>query len=259
MIHTYTINGATCQSCLKTISSKILELEQVNSIDKITLNSLTLKLKAHLELEQINQALTGTKYNLSNEQMVASKPLLNDLEGFQKTKFEDFIPLIVVFVYIFGGAVVLYKLVGNSNVNMNSMSQMMSGSNDSAMSFMNYLMGLWFLIFAMFKLFNLSGFADGYSMYDLIAKKFFGWGYAYPFVEVALGLAYLFNFQMLWTNIITLVLMTVGAVVVGIKLYKKEKFQCACLGTIFKIPLTQITLFEDILMAVMALGMLFMI
>lgn len=124
------------------------------------------------------------------------------------------------------------------------------------MSFMNNLMGLWFLIFAMFKLFDLNGFAQGYSMYDLIAKEWFGWGYVYPFVEVALGLAYLLNFQMAITNIVTLVLMIIGAVGIGLKLSKKEKFQCACLGTIFKIPLTQISLYEDIAMAVMALGMI---
>ena len=257
MIHTYKINGATCQSCLKTISSKILELEAVNSIDQINLNSITIDFRSHLDLDQMNAFLMNTKYSISNEQKITPKS--NDLQVQEKTKLKDFIPLIVVLVYIFGGAIVLYKLIGNSIMNMSSMSQITSSSNDNIMSFMNYLMGLWFLIFAMFKFFDLSGFAEGYSQYDLIAKKWFGWGYVYPLVEVALGLAYLFSFQMLWTNVVTIVLMIIGAIGVWIKLYKKEKFQCACLGNIFKISLTQITLFKDISMAIMALGMIFLL
>lgn len=255
MTHIYKINGATCQDCLKTISNKILELEVVNSIDQIGLNSITINLKSHLDLDQLNAVLAGSKYSLSNEQMMMSNS--NNLEVQDKVKLKDFIPLIVVFAYIFGGAFVLNELIGNFNMNMDSTGQIMSNYNERVMSFMNYLMGLWFLVFAMFKLFDLKGFADGYSQYDLIARKWFGWGFIYPFVEVALGLAYLFSFQMLWTNIITLVLTTIGTIGVGIKLYKKEKFQCACLGTIFKIPLTQITLYEDIFMAIMALGMIF--
>lgn len=251
MIHTYTISGATCQGCIKTISAKILELEAVNSIDQIDLNSITLNLKTHLGLEQLNVALEGTKYKLSNEQMMM--PKANDPEVQANIKLKDFIPLIVVFIYIFGGALVLSNLT-----NLNSMPGMSHTVSSWVMNFMNFVMGLWFLVFAMFKLFDLKGFAEGYSQYDLIAKKWFGWGFVYPFVEVVLGLSYLFGFQMLATNIITLILMTIGAIGVGIKISKKEKFRCACLGTIFRIPLTQITLYEDIFMALMALGMLLM-
>jgi hypothetical protein len=37
-----------------------------------------------------------------------------------------------------------------------------------------------------------------------------------------------------------------------ISLLKKQKFQCACLGTILKVPLSNITLIEDLTMVVMA-------
>lgn len=39
----------------------------------------------------------------------------------------------------------------------------------------------------------------------------------------------------------------------------KSDFQCACLGTIFKLPMTRITLFEDLLMVLMSLGMILML
>jgi hypothetical protein len=45
---------------------------------------------------------------------------------------------------------------------------------------------------------------------------------------------------------------------VVIKLLKHEKFQCACLGTFLKVPLTYVTLIEDFGMAFLAILMLFL-
>ena len=39
-------------------------------------------------------------------------------------------------------------------------------------------------------------------------------------------------------------------------LLQKRKIRCACLGTILKLPMSGITLLEDLLMGVMALVML---
>ena len=44
---------------------------------------------------------------------------------------------------------------------------------------------------------------------------------------------------------------------VTIKLMKKEIFQCACLGTFLKVPLTKVTVIEDFGMVALALVMLF--
>jgi hypothetical protein len=41
-----------------------------------------------------------------------------------------------------------------------------------------------------------------------------------------------------------------------IKITKKEHFQCACLGTFLKVPLTKVSLIEDFGMALMALLMI---
>jgi hypothetical protein len=46
--------------------------------------------------------------------------------------------------------------------------------------------------------------------------------------------------------------MIIGALGVGLKLAKHEKFRCACLGTALNLPLTNLTLVEDLLMAAMA-------
>lgn len=50
--------------------------------------------------------------------------------------------------------------------------------------------------------------------------------------------------------------MTFSGLGVAISLLQKRKFQCACLGTMIKVPLTQVTLIEDFGMAAMALLML---
>jgi len=122
---------------------------------------------------------------------------------------------------------------------------------------MRILMASFFLIFGFFKVINLAGFAEAYSVYDLIAQRFYAYGYIYPFLELFLGTAYLLNFEPFYTNLFTLILMTVSAAGVFNELRKGKQIVCACLGAVFKIPMTYVTLFEDLLMAIMALFMLF--
>ena len=69
-----------------------------------------------------------------------------------------------------------------------------------------------FLVFSFFKLLNLRGFADSYSTYDIIAKKWTGWGYIYAFIELTLGVAFLTGFNPLLTNAVTFVVMSISIV-----------------------------------------------
>jgi len=121
---------------------------------------------------------------------------------------------------------------------------------------MRIFMASFFLIFGFFKIINLAGFAKAYSIYDIIAKKYFWYGYVYPFLEISLGLAYLYNWQPVFTNIFTLILMLVSAAGVFNELKKGKHITCACLGVLFTIPMTYVTLAEDMIMALMALIML---
>lgn len=121
----------------------------------------------------------------------------------------------------------------------------------------NFMIGF-FLIFSGFKLMDLHGFAEGYSTYDLLARKIYGYGYIYPFIELFFGLAMILNFQintLLWAEVIVMIFSGTG---VAIKLLKGEKFQCACLGTFLKVPLTKVTLIEDFGMAFLAVVLLLM-
>lgn len=122
--------------------------------------------------------------------------------------------------------------------------------------FMQNWMAGFFLVFAGFKLLDVPGFAEGYSQYDLLAKQWKGYGFIYPFLELALGLAYLQIPMNTTLNTFTLVLMLFSGTGVAIKIAKREQFQCACLGTFIDVPLTKVTLIEDFGMALMAAVML---
>lgn len=118
-------------------------------------------------------------------------------------------------------------------------------------------MGIFFLVFGGFKAINTKAFARAYREYDIITQRFPLWGYLYPFIELALGIAFIMNWQVKAMSLITLILMAIGSIGVYKKLQKRETIQCACLGALFNIPMTYVTLGEDLLMAVMAGLMLF--
>ena len=105
---------------------------------------------------------------------------------------------------------------------------------------MRHFMAGFFIVFSFFKLLDPPGFVSAYRGYDLIARKVPAWGWAYPFVA----------------NSVTLVVMLVGAAGVLKALLDKRAIRCACLGTALNLPMTKVTLVEDLTMAAMAAGML---
>jgi copper chaperone CopZ len=126
----------------------------------------------------------------------------------------------------------------------------------SVRSFMNDFMAGFFLVFSFFKLLDIRGFADAYRRYDLLAKAWKPWALLYPFVELALGVAFLLEWRPTITNGFTLVLMLIGAAGVCRALLRKDEIRCACLGTALNLPMTTVTLVEDVGMAAMAGAML---
>ena len=123
----------------------------------------------------------------------------------------------------------------------------------SVSNFVLHFMTGFFLIFAGFKLMDLKGFAEGYSTYDLLAQRWFGYGYVYPFLELTFGFLMLAGYHadwLLWTEFGVMAFSGVG---VAVKLARREPFMCACLGTFLKVPLTYVTLVEDFGMAGLAL------
>ncbi|MBL4694012.1 hypothetical protein JKY72_01455 [Candidatus Gracilibacteria bacterium] len=160
----------------------------------------------------------------------------------EKRTIRDFLPLIVIFstIVIFTGLMQFY--FGGSDLDFG----------------MRMFMGAFFAIYGFFKMINLKAFAEAYPMYDIIAQRWKPYAYLYPFLEIGLAVLYLGNFGGIARDSFTLVLMTVSVIGVIIKLRKKETIPCACLGMVFVLPMTWVTLFEDMLMAVEALFMILM-
>lgn len=121
---------------------------------------------------------------------------------------------------------------------------------------MHFFMGLFLCKFAMLKLFHLSDFADGFQKYDLVARKFRVYAYVYPFIELGLGIAYLSFIGPIATYVVTILIMGIGTIGVVRALKRGLDIRCACMGTILDVPLSTVTLSEDIAMGAMACFML---
>lgn len=126
----------------------------------------------------------------------------------------------------------------------------------SVSQFVTTFMIGFFLVFSGFKFMDLSGFAEGYATYDLLAQRVYAYGYIYPFIELFFALAMIVNFQTKQILVLECIVMLFSGIGVALKLARHEKFHCACLGTFLKVPLTNITLIEDFGMAALALILL---
>lgn len=160
----------------------------------------------------------------------------------EQNGFAAYYPIFLIAFYIAGVATINNFVSGSINW-QGWMQQFMAG---------------FFLVFSGFKLLDLRGFAEGYATYDLLAKRWHAYGYIYPFLELSLGILYLGMWWPTFTLIATIIIMGFSSIGVIISLLKKQQFQCACLGTVLKVPLSSVTLIEDLLMVVLALLTLIM-
>ena len=244
MKHNYRINGMHCNACVEKIKKALLSLPDVE-IAEVTLNppEAVITMKRHITTEILNSAVKKAgKYSLED---VGEKHASEPLNPFaateeEKSKLTTFTPLIIISVYLFGFVILSEVNYGEFRV----------------MHAMNNFMGGFFIIFSFFKFLNLPGFADAYSTYDIIAKKWHGYGFIYPFIELGLGISFLLHTFPTTTNIITLLVMSISSIGVIQSVLMKNKIRCACLGTVFNLPMTTITIIEDLLMAAMSVVML---
>ena len=123
-------------------------------------------------------------------------------------------------------------------------------------SWMHHFMGFFLCQFALLKLFNPVKFADGFQKYDFIAQKSRTYAFAFPVIELVLGLSYLALYQTTAACIATIIIFGVGTVGVIRALMKGLDLRCACMGTILDVPLSTVTLTEDLGMIAMAILLL---
>lgn len=193
----------------------------------------TITMEKHISLTTLQQAL-DKKYAIT---------ALDHVEAVEQTNnwFNTYKPILLIFAYI----LVIASIAALQHESFHWMQAM------------NTFMAGFFLTFSFFKMLDLKGFAESYSMYDIVAKKIPKWGYVYAFIELGLGLAYATHFEPLLTNIITLVVMSISIVGVLQSVFNKRNIQCACLGAVFNLPMSTVTIIEDALMILMSGAMIF--
>lgn len=233
MTHTYKVTGMTCGGCEAKVKSSLLMLPGVTKAEVSKEGqSVTITMDKHIPLSVFQNALdpkyiiTAADHNEAAEQA--------------KGWFNTYKPILLVFAYI----TIIALLTANRQEPFNWMLGM------------NTFMAGFFLTFSFFKMLDLKSFAESYSMYDIVAKKIKGWGFVYPFIEIGLGIAYASGFAPLYTNIITLAVMSISIIGVLQSVLNKRKIQCACLGAVFRLPMSTVTIIEDTLMILMSVGMI---
>ncbi len=232
MTHTYQLKGMTCTNCEAKVKSSLLMLPDVTQVEVSKVNSTaTITMGKHISLNNLKHALlnAGEKYQISASHH-------SEVTEQTQSWFATYKPIIIIFAYITTVSFITAQM--NNQIHW--------------MQFMNSFMAGFFLTFSFFKMLDLKGFAESYSMYDVIAKRFKQWGYIYAFTELVLGIAYILNFNPLITNLTTVIIMSISIIGVLQSVLNKRKIQCACLGAVFNLPMSTVTIIEDLLMIVMA-------
>ena len=243
MKHTYKVTGMTCSSCEEKVASSLLQVENITSatVSKDTELAI-ITMNKHVPLNDLKIAL-GTKYNIETI-------LEDEIKEEEKSWFNTYKPILLIFFYI----TIVTSIMAFQSIKINEME-----TNQIVMKWMNHFMGGFFLAFSFFKFLDLKGFAESYKMYDIVAKRIPFWAYLYPFVELGLGLSFLSNIFPLFTNSITFIVMTISIIGVLQAVLNKKKIQCACLGAVFNLPMSTVTIIEDALMIVMSGVMIFVL
>jgi hypothetical protein len=126
----------------------------------------------------------------------------------------------------------------------------------SADEWMRWFMGFFLVTFAGFKFIGFEMFALMFAEYDIVAKRSRLYALAYPFIEFGLGVLYLADLGAPARDAVTLAVMAVGAVGVWRAIAARRGVHCACLGNVIKLPLSSVSLVEDLAMGAMAAFML---
>ena len=239
MTHTYTITGMTCGGCVGKIKSELLKLGDLSDANiQLAAPQATITMQKHIPVQMLQDTVKK-----------AGNFLITEADGgmhHNATSAEDiswlatYKPILLIGAFITGTTLLIEAARGVFEWHM----------------WMQNFMAAFFLVFSFFKFLNLKEFAESYSTYDVIAKKWAGWGYVYAFIELGLGIAYLVSFNPLLTNTIALAVMSISIVGVLQSVLSKQQIKCACLGDVFNLPMSTVTIIEDGLMIGMSAVML---
>tara|TARA_Y100000590_G_scaffold116760_1_gene133262 strand:+ start:3309 stop:4028 length:720 start_codon:yes stop_codon:yes gene_type:complete len=231
----FQIQGMTCLGCADTIQTRLRKESDVISAEVSFENEeLLLDSKVPVDNEYIDSIISNLgNYNVKSQNANLLSKLLEHLNS----KKPILLALTIVIV---------------SSLSIQTPFQNFDLDN----WFITY-MGLFFMLFSFLKLLNIKGFSLTFSRYDLLGKNIPGFSISYPFLEFCLGIAFLTNSLLITANLTTLIFMISQSIGVGNVLRKKEIIQCACLGSSINLPVSYLTLIENLVMVSMSSYMLF--
>lgn len=235
MTHTYAVTGMTCTGCAAKVKTQLETHPDITSADiSLENNMATLTMDSHIATTELQGLLRrDSKYTISSTTQ-------HHEPEHENSGLTTYKPLLLIFIFI-------STVTGIASID--------DGQID-IMQWMGYFMAGFFIVFSFFKFLDLKGFADSYAMYDLLAKRVKAYGLVYPLIELALGIAYLTHFEPKITYITTIAVMSFSSIGVIQSVVDKRKIRCACLGAVFNLPMSTVTIIEDLLMIAMAAFML---
>lgn len=241
MHKTFQISGLSCQNCVAKVTKTLAPLADYI---EVSLTPPQIKISGQfIDILQMNDALKSIgNYVIGNEIQAVKVEIKKSTQANVEPQITiaTYKPLILVIGYLLFVSI-LVELVNSEWIWHRWMTHFMAG---------------FFLVFSFFKMLDLRGFANNYAMYDVLAKKVPIYGYIYPFIELGLGALYLLAYRPMLVNSVTLFVMVFSSIGVILAVTNKQKIRCACLGTGFNLPMTTVTIIEDLLMAAMAAWML---
>jgi copper chaperone CopZ len=238
MKHTYQISGMTCNGCRSDVEKRLLAVPGVKEAVVTLENEQAVVLMDTFIAVDIFQEALPKKYSVTEKENVFKNSAF-DKTAPLKSKLAQLKPLFLILVYISIATILLHYQRENWNGAMLD------------------FMGLFFIVFSFFKMLDVKGFSKSFGMYDPLARIIPVYGWIYPFIETALGFMLLMRLKVDIALIATLVILGITTIGVSKTLLDKKSIPCACLGTALKLPMTEATFIENVLMIVMGIFMLF--
>ncbi len=234
LTYTYRLTGMTCSGCVAKVKYNLEQHSDVISAEiSLEQKTATLTMNDDLNTEELQYLLgQDSKYVIS----YTAKTEMTEITEKSKSFLVTYKPLLLIFLFI-------AVISGIKSINQNQFDPML---------WMRFFMAGFFIVFSFFKFLDLKGFANSYAMYDLLAKRVRFYGFVYPFIELTLGIAYLINFESRMTNIVTIIIMGFSSLGVIQSVIDKKQIRCACLGAVFKLPMSVVTIIENLLMVAMS-------
>lgn len=248
------VTGMTCEACeykIKHVFGQIAGVENVQT--NLQTGEVTVESEREVRFEELEAVLkpypkykvpkTSTPANTAAADVTKfgseSRPSSNQEQLLPW--YRAYYPLLLIVAFITGVSVIT------------------AYSSDSAAwgkgALHNFMTGF-FLVFSFFKLLDVRAFANSFQMYDLLAARSRAYALAYPFIELGLGIACLVHFRPQYVYIADIVIMGFGALGVIQSVLDKRKIQCACLGSVFNLPMSTVTIIENTVMVLIGIALL---